>query len=92
MSVAMRNELARRRLFIKKAHDVISIWPGYAAPRPVPECETDRYMLGLLRTSQELLNCTWAACRAGKASFKDFEEAVELWWVQRLRAAGIFGI
>lgn len=84
-------ELARRKLFIKRAHDVIKIWPGHAIPRPAPETETDRYMQSLLKTSQELLICSWLASRAGKVELKDFELAVDLWWIQRLRAAGIFG-
>lgn len=85
-------EEQRRKIFIKAAHTVIKTWPGYALPRPAPECETDRYMLGLLKSSQELLICTWAACRANRASDMMFEKTVELWWVERLRAAGIFGI
>ena len=87
------DELNRRKLFIKAAHDVIKVWPGYAAHRfPVPTNRTDQCLFCDLRFSVKLLVDTWEDCRAGKADMRAFELEVTRWKVVHMHTAEIFNI
>ena len=84
------NEESRRKYFIKSARAIIRIWPEYALKRPAPKNETERYTEEYLKTSQDALIATWTACRRGESTGQNFEKAVDLWWVERVRAARTF--
>ena len=88
-----KSELARRKLFIKAAHDVIKVWPGYAAHQlPAPTNRTDQCIQCDLRFSLQRLVETWQDCRADRATDAEFSDALGRWASGRIHAAEVFGI
>lgn len=86
-------EEQRRKSFIKAAHEVIKVWPGYAAHQfPAPTNRTDQCLQCDLRFSQELFIGTWQDCRAGRGTDKEFEDSLIRWKVERLHTADIYNL
>jgi hypothetical protein len=83
MKKNIEDELRRRKMFIKSAHDVMEHWPGYAASLASLsiECETDRYNKERQGAAQDVLISTWRAARTGQATPEQFEKAVIDWRV-----------
>lgn len=89
----MTDEAARRKAFIKAVHEVVKVWPGYAAHQfPAPTNRTDQCLLCDLRFSQQFFIETWTDCRAGRATDKDFENELMRWKVQHLHIAEMFNL
>ena len=87
------NEEQRRREFIKAAHDVIKVWPGYAAHKfPAPTNRTDQCLQCDLRFSQEFFIETWQDCRSGRATDMDFMSELGRWRIVRIHTAEIFDL
>lgn len=87
------NEQQRRKEFIRAAHDVMQVWPGYAAHKfPAPDNRTDQCIQCDLRFSQELLVLVWQDCRAGRATHADFAHQLACWRVRRLHTAEVFNL
>lgn len=86
-------EEQRRKAFIKAAHEVIKVWPGYAAHQlPAPTNRTDQCIQCDLRFAWQRLVETWQDCRSGKATDEEFSDALERWASGRIHAADIYGI
>jgi len=87
-----KTELARRKLFAKLAHEIIAVWPGYAAPRPSATNRTDQCMQCELAHSLDGLVTAWIDVRVGKTTEEEFNNALTRWWADRMHAVNIFGI
>lgn len=89
-----KNEISRRKIFLKAAKIVIKDWPGYGAdiPRLKIESETDRFFIACRENSINNLKHVWSEARAGKATIEEFEDAVTEWWVRHIQAYRCFGI
>lgn len=86
-------EEQRRKEFIKAAHDVMEVWPGYAAYKfPAPMNRTDQCLQCDLRFTQQIFIEVWRDCRAGRATHADFGHYLASWRVQRLHTAEIFDL
>lgn len=87
------NEQQRSKEFIKAAHEVIKVWPGYAAHKfPAPTNRTDQCLQCDLRFSQELLIEIWRDCRAGRGTDAEFTNQVTRWKVERMHTAELFNL
>lgn len=86
-------EEQRRKEFVRAAHDVMEVWPGYAAYKfPTPMNRTDQCLQCDLRFTQEMLVLVWQDCRAGRATDGDFLHYLASWRVERIHAAEIFDL
>lgn len=86
-------EEQRRKEFIMAAHDVMEVWPGYAAYKfPAPDNRTDQCIQCDLRFTQELLILVWQDCRAGRGEHAEFSHYLASWRVERLHAAEVLDL
>jgi len=86
-------EQQRSKEFIKAAHEVIKVWPGYAAHKfPAPTNRTDQCIQCDMRFSLRLLVETWQDCRTSRATDEDFKNSLNHWMYKHLNAAEIFNI
>jgi hypothetical protein len=84
-------EEQRRKEFVKAAHDVMKVWPGYAAHKfPEPTNRTDQCLQCDLRFRQEMLTLAWQDSRAGRATDADFMHYLVSWRTEWLYASELF--